>query len=96
LSWLKQRFSVSEFKLPVYAYKDYQHVLNFLYSYRGSLDTFNSYRRELERLIQWCWLIHEESILKLKRNDIEAFIEFCQSPNKRWIGIKTAARFREG
>jgi site-specific recombinase XerD len=92
-SWLKKCFSESELTLASYAYKDYLHVLNFLYSYRGSLDTFNSYRRELERLIQWCWLVQEKSILYLKRNDIEAFIEFCQKPYKHWVGIKTVARF---
>jgi site-specific recombinase XerD len=91
--WLKQCFFDSEFKIPAYAFKDYQHILNFLYSYRGSLDTFNSYRRELERLLQWCWLVHGKSVLQLKRIDIEEFIEFCQSPYKCWIGVKTVARF---
>ncbi len=93
--WLKQCFSGSEFKIADYAYKDYHHTLNFLYSYRGSQDTFNSYRRELERLIQWCWLIKDKSVLKLKRTDIEEFIEFCQKPDKKWVGIKTVARFIE-
>src|SRR3990167_11346637 len=87
-AWLQQCFFDSELKLPVYASKDYQHILNFLYSYRGSLDTFNSYRRELERLLQWCWLVHGKSVLQLKRLDIEEFIEFCQSPHKRWVGVK--------
>jgi len=95
LFWLKQCFHDAEFTLPTYAYKDYQHVLNFLYSYRGSADTFNSYRRELERLIQWCWLIQDKSLLSLKRTDIETFIEFCKNPYKRWIGVKTVARFVE-
>ena len=92
-SWLKQCFFDSSFNLPSYAIKDYHHLLNFLHSYRGSLDTFNAYRRDLERLIQWCWLIQEKSVLQLKRTDIETFIEFCQNPHKRWIGIKTVARF---
>ena len=35
--------------------KDFYHCLNFLKSYTGSLGTFNSYRRETERLLQWCW-----------------------------------------
>ena len=92
-AWLKQCFSelpgtphdfiVSEFKL----------VLNFLYSYRGSVDTFNSYRRELERFVSWSWFVRETSLLQLKRLDIEAFIEFCQKPPPSWIGTKTVARF---
>ena len=92
-AWLQQCFFDSELKLPVYASKDYHHILNYLYSYRGSLDTFNSYRRELERLLQWCWLVYGKSVLQLKRLDIEEFIEFCQSPHKRWVGVKIVARF---
>jgi site-specific recombinase XerD len=92
-AWIKECFFDLEFKFPAYILKDYQHSLNFLYSYRGSADTFNSYRRELERLIQWSWLTHEKSILQLKKIDIEAFIEFCQNPHKRWVGTKTVARF---
>jgi hypothetical protein len=67
----------------------------FIYSYRGSLDTFNSYRREIERFIQWSWFVHKKPVLQLKRLDIEAFIEFCQTPPKRWIGVKTVSRFHE-
>ncbi len=93
IKWIKQCFFDIEFKLPAYTFKDYQQCLHFLYSYRGSADTFNSYRRELERLIQWSWLTHEKSILQLKRIDIETFVEFCQNPHKRWIGTKTVARF---
>lgn len=36
----------------------------------------------------------EKSILKLKREDIEEFVEFCIKPHKRWIGLKTVARFK--
>jgi site-specific recombinase XerD len=92
-TWLQQCFSNSRTTLPDYASKDYQHVLHFLYSYRGSLDTFNSYRRELERLIQWSWVIQKKSISTLKRTDIETFIEFCQKPDPQWVGVKTVSRF---
>src|SRR3989338_7820494 len=91
--WLNQCFAGADFELPHYAHRDYLHVLNFLYSYRGSVDTFNAYRRELERMIQWGWLIQDQSILKLKRAEIETFIEFCRNPHQRWIGIKTVSRF---
>ena len=65
----------------------------FLLSYRGSEATFNAYRREIERLIQWSWLVAEKSLLDLKRDDIERFIDFCQAPPKHWIGTKNIARF---
>jgi site-specific recombinase XerD len=75
------------------AKQDYQHAVNFLYNYRGSLATYNSYRRELERLLQWCWYVQEKSINTLNRMDFEQFLEFCQSPPKHWIGITQVDRF---
>jgi site-specific recombinase XerD len=90
--WLKHCFA--DISVPSYAAKDYQWVLNFLYSYRGSTDTFVAYRRDIERLLQWSWFVRDQSLLKHKREDIEAFIEFCLKPPKRWIGLKTVARFK--
>ena len=93
-NWLDQCFTKVKINLPSFAIKDYQIALNFLYSYRGSAQTFGAYRREIERLLQWCWFVREKSLLKLKRDDIETFIEFCIKPHKRWIGTKTVARFK--
>ena len=74
---------------------DYQHASQFLYHYRGSLATFNAYRREVERLLQWCWLIQKKSISKFNRMDFENFLEFCQAPPKHWISTKHVDRFVE-
>ncbi|MES2252271.1 MAG: site-specific integrase [Pseudomonadota bacterium] len=79
--------------LPSNARNEYVHALRFLYNYRGSLDTFNSYRREIDRLMQWSWFVQQKSILELKNLDIEEFVEFCQKPPKRWISLKTVSRF---
>lgn len=76
-----------------YAKHDYSQALHFLYSYRGSEATFNAYRREIERLLQWSWFILGKSIKNLRRDDFEAFIVFCQKPPKHWIGIKNVARY---
>jgi hypothetical protein len=92
--WLSTCFAGSKVSTPAFGPRDYQTVLTFLYNYRGSTDTFGAYRRELERLLQWSWFIREKSLLELKRDDIEAFIEFCKKPYKRWIGLKNVARFR--
>jgi site-specific recombinase XerD len=73
---------------------DYEYAWKFLYSYNGSTATFNSYRREIERIILWAWHIHESSILDLKREDIEQYIGFCVSPPTNWIGVKNVARFK--
>lgn len=66
----------------------------FLKQYDGSNDTFTVYRREMERLAQWSWMIRDKSLLTLGRDDIEAFIAFCQSPPTTWIGTKTVSRFK--
>jgi site-specific recombinase XerD len=75
--------------------KDFENGIAFLKCYTGSIGTFNSYRREIERLLQWCALIANKSLKQLKRDDIEAFVCFCQKPLKSWIGIKKAPRFIE-
>ena len=67
---------------------DFIYALKFIQSYTGSLGTFNSYRRETERLLQWSWLIKKCSITELKREDIEQFIHFCQNPPTNWINTK--------
>lgn len=74
---------------------DFQYSLNFLKSYTGSLGTFNSYRREIERLLQWSWHIKQVALEELKRDDIEQYIHFCQNPPSSWISIKKVPRFIE-
>src|SRR3982751_4126832 len=64
---------------------DYKRSLDFLYAYRGSAETFKSYRREIERLLQWTWFIRTKSLKDLRRIDMETFLEFCKSPPKDWI-----------
>src|SRR3990167_1316736 len=72
---------------------DYKRTCQFLHAYRGSAETFKSYRRETERLLQWSWFIRAKSLKELRRTDLEAFLEFCQAPPKQWIGIKHVPRF---
>ena len=76
-----------------YNTQDIKHAQIFLQAYQGSLGTFNAYRREIERLIQWCALISRKSLKDLKREDIEDYIKFCQKPPKTWIGTYKPARF---
>jgi site-specific recombinase XerD len=72
---------------------DFNYSLNFLKSYTGSQGTFNSYRREAERLLQWTWLIKKSSLEHLRREDIEQYLYFCQNPPKNWISLKKTPRF---
>lgn len=74
---------------------DFYHSLQFLKSYCGSLGTFNSYRREVERLLQWAWLIKKKLVKELKRDDIEQFVKFCQNPPDSWISVKKVPRYLE-
>ena len=73
--------------------KDFNICISFLKNYVGSEGTFNSYRREIEKLLQWCVRKKNVVLPQLKREDIEEFIHFCQDPPTSWIGIKKAPRF---
>ena len=76
------------YKLPDFAESDYSAAKSFLYEYRKNEDTFNAYRREVERLLQWAWQVSRVSIFDIKRADFESFIEFCKNPPSEWIGAK--------
>ncbi len=95
LSFLSQQKSVHpsiKEKLPE-AESDFAHAHAFLSSYQGSSATFNAYRREVERLLHWSWLVQKTSIRSLTATDIESFMVFCQSPPKNWIGLSQEIRF---
>ena len=82
-------------ELPSFSSNDLVFSLDFLKQYSGNNATFESYRREVERLLQWSCLIAKKSILEIKRQDIEEYIAFCLKPPKSWIGNKRVARFIE-
>jgi site-specific recombinase XerD len=89
---------VNEHSVPVeytmpFAVAEYQHALSFLQSYNGSQATFNAYRREVERLLQWSWLVANKSILVLRRVDIEEYMRFCKQPPVSWISTQKVPRF---
>ena len=78
--------------------RDFQLACEFIYSYRGSRDTFSTYRREIEHFLQWCFLVAKKSLNQISRDDIESYVEFTKSPPRHWIGRKNVPRFlsREG
>jgi len=75
------------------ASQDYEAALRFLISYDGSKETFNAYRRDIERLLQWAWRIRQTSVCTLTREDIVEFIAFANDPPNVWIGTKNVPRF---
>lgn len=80
-------------ELPTFTKNDLICALDFLKQYQHNKATFESYRREVERLMQWSWLIAKKSLLDLKRQDIETYLQFCLNPPKSWIGLKKVSRF---
>ena len=84
--------------LPSGFLQDYQEASEFIYSYRGSPDTFNTYRREVEHFLHWCFIIVNKLLNQIVREDIETYIEFTNQPPRNWIGQKNVSRFmnREG
>lgn len=71
----------------------YLHATQFLLSYRGSLDTFTAYRREIERYLQWCQCIAQKPVVEIRRQDFENFLSFCQDPPQAWMGMRVEKRF---
>ena len=78
---------------PRDAISDYQYASEFIFSYRGSTDTFSTYRREIEHFLHWCWLIRRKSLKDIAREDFEDYVDFARNPPANWIGGSTVARF---
>ncbi|MDF1765636.1 MAG: tyrosine-type recombinase/integrase [Gammaproteobacteria bacterium] len=78
---------------PANAVSDYQLASEFIYSYRGSNDTFSTYRREIEHFLHWCWIIRGKSLDEVGREHIEEFIDFSRAPPSSWIGGTSVPRF---
>lgn len=85
--------TAEDLELPNSWVDDFNQALSFLKCYVGSVGTFNSYRRDVERLLHWTWTVSGKSVKDLKRDDIEAFIQFCIQPPKSWIGFVKNPRF---
>lgn len=87
------KFNISALAIDQKFQNDFIQAHNFLKAYNGSVGTFISYRRDVERLLHWSSLIAKKTLAELKRQDIEDFIKFCQNPPKSWIGVHKVARF---
>lgn len=74
---------------------EYQLGKKFLDNYNASYDTFNSYRREVEKFLHWSWLICHKPIKNIDRNDIRHYLEFVNKPPLSWIADKQVRRFIE-
>lgn len=78
---------------PQEAIDDYQCAAEFIYSYRGSPDTFSTYRREIEHFLHWCLVVAKKSLKQIVREDIETYVEFSKQPPPNWVGQRNVPRF---
>lgn len=79
--------------LGLFNARDFEMTKQFLIAYKGSRATFNAYRREVERLMQWSWFVIKKSLCTLRRADLEKYLRFCQKPPTKWIGLEKPPRF---
>ena len=73
--------------------KDYVVVRLFLLSYTLSQDTYNTYRREVERYCQWLWFVAGTSLVDSSRHIFMDYIKFFKSPPSSWVANKHHQRF---
>jgi len=89
-----EQLSAKDYSIPsCFNQSDWKHAYRFILSYRGSIDTFNAYRREIERLLQWVFLISKKPLAGIRRADFEEYLSFCQNPPLSWIGLLHVPRF---
>ncbi len=94
---------LSDTPKPVYDYlqalnipaasQEFKLCFEFLKSYGNSMDTFTAYRREIERLLHWAWLICKKPLKEISRNEIRDYLQFVSAPPKSWIATKNVDRF---
>ena len=77
---------------PEGAQDDYDVLLLFIKQYSFSQDTYNSYRRDVERFILWLWLIQKSTLSDASSDMISSYIQFFKSPPKSWIQAHRQSR----
>ncbi len=74
---------------------DYAVVRLFLLSYTLSKDTYNTYRREVERYCQWLWFVKKIGLAEGDRHVMIEYIKFFQDPPSSWVASKHHPRHIE-
>jgi site-specific recombinase XerD len=75
------------------AEQEFKLCREFLKSYTNSMDTFTAYRREIERMLHWSWLICQKPLKDITRNELRDYLQFVVNPPKSWISTKNVGRF---
>ncbi|ATC97263.1 tyrosine-type recombinase/integrase [Pseudoalteromonas tunicata] len=75
---------------------DLKFLYLFLYVYgRKSEATYSRFRNEIERFYLWSWCIQHKSIFDLRRDDIEAYVEFVMEPLGSWSSDSVQWRYKD-
>ena len=68
--------------------EEYAIIEKFLLSYADSPETFKSYRREVERFLQWCYLEQKCLMAAVDRTLFADYLQYAFSPPAEVIGKK--------
>lgn len=74
--------------------ESYQQVRLFLLSYQYSKDTYNTYRREVERYCQWVWFMKKQDLCDIDRHSFLEYIDFFHQPPPSWVARQHYPRMK--
>lgn len=80
------------------ATNDFEAIHCWLNEYKDKLTTYESYRKEAERLILWCVLRHKKALSSLDTDDFKSYFEFLDNPQPAsfWCGQSGGRSQRRG
>jgi integrase len=64
------------------------HVSHFLEGFRDSVQTFKSYRKEVDRVVLWSLFQCRKPLSQLTRDDAEAYAEFLHHPAPKALWVQ--------
>ncbi|MCQ1060116.1 site-specific integrase [Photobacterium sp. ZSDE20] len=71
----------------------YEHSLDYLMEVKGNRSNFNAFRTHINLLLNWLWFVREDPIENFRRNEIRAFVDFCNEPPEELISSAPFAHF---
>ncbi|KFZ38358.1 hypothetical protein HR45_02615 [Shewanella mangrovi] len=72
---------------------EYQEACRFLRGVQSRPNTFRSYRRDIEKLLLWSWMIKQVSVTTLRPSDLLDMVRFYSHPPKDWCSAYQVKRF---
>jgi site-specific recombinase XerD len=80
------------------AKNDTEAISTFLNEFRESPLTYQSYAKEIERLLLWCIHVAKVNISSLRRNHLVEYQSFLKNPQPRkvWCGPKVSRQLKDG